>query len=81
VEDLIGWEGVWGMLFSGIILTFTTFFPCNRILIAEDNLILKDNMIFASHQVYNNPTILVSLIVTILVMGPFNYFGACIPNK
>ena len=27
IVDLIGWEGVWGMLFSGFFLCITTFLP------------------------------------------------------
>ena len=38
-------------------------------------------MINATYQVMNNHTILFYLILTIIVMGPFNYFGACIKIK
>lgn len=38
-------------------------------------------MINATYQVMNNHTILFYLILTIIVMGPFNYFGACITKE
>jgi len=42
VPDLIAWEGIWGMLFSGLLLVFTTFNPF-------ENFVIKDNAIFATY--------------------------------
>lgn len=44
VIDMIIWEGIWGMLFSAILLGFTTFFN-NQPFLPHDNFILATEMV------------------------------------
>lgn len=79
---MVGWEGIWGTALSFLILTFTFCFPRNKlshILLKEviDAIIgCSDNFIYASCQIANNPKLLLAVLVSSSVIGPFNYFGS-----
>jgi len=68
VFDVVGWEGVWGIFISAIFLTIFFFIPGHDFGSFE-------NPLQASEQAISNNILLASLLVSILVIGPFNYFG------
>jgi len=68
VFDIVGWEGVWGILISSIFMAVFFFIPGKDFGSFE-------NPIQATQQVTHNWILLSSLAVSVLVIGPFNYFG------
>ena len=68
VFEIVGWEGIWGMLFSLVFIIVFYLMP-------GDDYGCLENPIQATLQIANNPKILVAIMITTLVIGPFNYFG------
>jgi hypothetical protein len=68
VFEIVGWEGVWGMLVSAFFLALFYFIP------GRDSG-SWENPIQASVQITHNYTLLASVLCSSLVIGPFNYFG------
>ena len=66
--EIVGWEGVWGMLISGI-------FMGSFYLIPWKDHGSWENPIQATMQIGHNMTLLLSILCSSLVIGPFNYFG------
>jgi hypothetical protein len=69
VMDIIIWEGIWGMLITSVCLILTSYFK-------GISFLPKDDLIFATYQVINSWEIQIALLSVILIMGPFNYYGA-----
>lgn len=68
ILDIVGWEGLWGVLINGVFLMFSFNFPdiisgCN------------DNFLYATYQAMNSPYVILGIILSSLAIGPFNYFG------
>jgi hypothetical protein len=68
VFEIVGWEGVWGMLVSAFFLALFYFIP------GRDSG-SWENPIQASVQITHNYTLLASVLCSSLVIGPFNYYG------
>lgn len=68
VLEIVGWEGVWGVL-------LTTAFLFVFYLIPGDDYGSAENPIQATYQLFNNKNIFISIIVSSFVIGPFNYYG------
>mmetsp|Transcript_16575 Transcript_16575/g.17257 ORF Transcript_16575/g.17257 Transcript_16575/m.17257 type:complete len:290 (+) Transcript_16575:225-1094(+) len=68
VLEIVGWEGVWGMIFS-------TIFVLIFFLIPGEDFGCLENPVQATLQVANNYKILLAMMISTLVMGPFNYYG------
>lgn len=69
VFEIVGWEGIWGMLLS-------LFFILIFYLIPGDDYGSLENPIQATLQIINNYQLLVSILISSLVIGPFNYYGS-----
>jgi hypothetical protein len=68
VLEIVGWEGVWGMMISSIFIA--VFF-----LIPGQDYGSYESPIQATHQIFTNSTLLLSILCSTIVIGPFNYFG------
>jgi len=68
VFEIVGWEGVWGMLLSMIFLV--AFY-----LIPGHDMGSFENPIQAISQMMHSAPIVISVMCAILVIGPFNYYG------
>jgi hypothetical protein len=68
VLEIVGWEGIWGVLITSVFLV--TFF-----LIPGEDFGSAENPIQATLQLINSKEIMISVFVSSLVIAPFNYFG------
>lgn len=68
VFEIVGWEGVWGMLISLIFITIFFLLPGNDFGSME-------NPLQASLQITNNYRLFLGMLISSLVIGPFNYYG------
>jgi hypothetical protein len=68
VMEIVGWEGVWGMIISLVIMSIFFLLP-------GDDYGSLENPIQASLQIMNNHHLFIGMIVSSVVIGPFNYFG------
>lgn len=68
VFEIVGWEGIWGMLISLIFITIFFLLPGNDFGSME-------NPLQASLQIANNYKLFLGILVSSLVIGPFNYYG------
>ena len=68
VIDAVTWEGVWGSIFCAILL----------ILFSHTQTIVKCDFLESCSLIYENPNLLLAIMCTFLVIGPFNYFGMSI---
>ena len=68
VFEIVGWEGVWGMLISSIFIGIFYMIPGRDYGSWE-------NPIQATLQIFHNKTLMISILCSSLVIGPFNYFG------
>jgi len=68
VFEIVGWEGVWGMLISAMFLGLFYYIPGTDVGSYE-------NPIQATQQILNNFQLLFSVALSTLVIGPFNYYG------
>lgn len=83
---MVGWEGIWGVLLSCMILSFTFCYPgfikknilsnFQTFYILDAIVGCSDNFLNASFQMLNNPKIFLSVFIGAFVIGPFNYFGS-----
>ena len=69
VVEMVGWEGVWGMLLSA-------FFMFIFYTIPGKDFGSYENPFQATMQIFNNRTLLMAMLCSSLVIGPFNYYGA-----
>lgn len=68
VLEIVGWEGVWGIFITSIFIVAFYFIPGEDFGSAE-------NPIQASLQLIHSKELIVSMLISSLVIGPFNYFG------
>lgn len=68
VFEIVGWEGVWGVMISFMFIIAFYFIPGNDFGCLE-------NPFQALNQIGNNYKILISISATCLVMWPYNYYG------
>lgn len=68
VFEIVGWEGVWGMLISAFFVGIFYFIP------GRDHG-SWENPVQAYLQIANNFYLLLAILCSSLVIGPFNYFG------
>jgi len=69
VMEMVGYEGLWGVLLSSILLLVARTYPLPW-------LGLTDDYLNAIHLVTHNNYLLLGGIITLLSIGPFNYFGS-----
>lgn len=72
VSNAVLWEGIWGVVISGIFLV--TFANIN-----SD--IIKCDIFESCSLMFNNWKLLGAVLVTCLCIGPFNYFGLMITKN
>eukprot|EP00744_Colponema_vietnamica_P002069 GILI01003328.1.p2 GENE.GILI01003328.1~~GILI01003328.1.p2 ORF type:complete len:395 (-),score=108.98 GILI01003328.1:104-1288(-) len=71
---IVGWEGFWGMLVSaGFVFAFWR--------IPGSDMGSLENFIQASLQIWNSPMLLAAFVTTIVVIGPFNFYGTLVTKK
>lgn len=68
VFEIVGWEGIWGMLCSAIFVGIFYVIPGHDYGSYE-------NPVQASEQIFKNTTLFFGILCTTVVIGPFNYFG------
>jgi len=68
VLDIVGYEGIWGVLISSIFVSCAYFLP-------GYSFGSLDNPIDAFTQTIFNHKLLIAFLLPMLVIGPFNYFG------
>lgn len=68
IIDVVGWEGFWGTIFAGVLLILQYLFP---------DLIFgfSDNFLVATYQIFHSRSLFIGVLVGMLSIGPFNYFG------
>ncbi len=74
VMQIVGWEGVWGVIIS---LLFIWIFY----LLPGDDFGSAENPIQAFLQIKNNPTLLMGVLTSSVVIGPFNYYGTSLTKE
>eukprot|EP00743_Colponemidia_sp_Colp-15_P005806 GILK01006241.1.p1 GENE.GILK01006241.1~~GILK01006241.1.p1 ORF type:complete len:388 (-),score=36.52 GILK01006241.1:205-1368(-) len=74
VLSLVGWEGLWGIILSAIVVGVFFGIP------GQDSGHLE-NFIQASVQIFHSWILITAFLVTTLVIGPFNYFGSMLTKK
>lgn len=74
VMEIVGWEGVWGITISSIFLGVFYLLPGEDFGSAE-------NPIQAALQIWNNSSIMISVLISVFVIGPFNYFGTSLTKE
>jgi len=68
VFEIVGWEGVWGMLISFFFIVLFYFIPGRDFGSWE-------NPFQATLQLGHNNSLLAAILISSIVIGPFNYFG------
>lgn len=68
VFQIVGWEGVWGMILTTIFILIFFFIP-------GDDYGSLENPLQATLQIAHNYKLLIGMILSTLVIGPFNYYG------
>ena len=71
VWEIVGWEGIWGMLSSAAFISIFFLIPGNDFGSTE-------NPIQATLQVMNDKQLFIGIATSSLVIGPFNYFGTAL---
>jgi hypothetical protein len=69
VMEMVGYEGLWGVLLSSVLLMLTSFYPHSFIG-------MNDNYMNAITQMKNNHHLLIGAVITLSTIGPFNYYGS-----
>lgn len=69
VMEMVGYEGLWGVLLTTLLLLIARAYPMPR-------LGLTDDYLNAIHLVTHNNQLLLGGVITLLSIGPFNYFGS-----
>lgn len=67
------WEGIWGTLFSGIVMVLFSHISLGEL--------FNCNFIESCKMIYNNTNLLLAMMVTALCIAPFNYFGISITKQ
>jgi uncharacterized membrane protein len=68
VYEIVGWEGVWGIFITIIFLIIFFFIPGRDFGSWE-------NPIQATLQLTHNNYLLIAILISSIVIGPFNYYG------
>jgi len=68
VFEIVGWEGIWGIAISFVFMTVFYLIP-------GKDFGSYENPIQASLQLMHSLPLLFTVLITMAVIGPFNYFG------
>ena len=72
-----GLQGIWGLILAAISLTIANFIPCS-----SDNIYCiqghLENVKSALHDIFNNTTLLILVIASVVNLALFNFFGVLI---
>ena len=76
VLDIVGWEGVWGVLISFVFISILYIIPGHFILMLGEDFRSFENPFQSILQVFHNFVLFLSISTSILVIGPFNYHSS-----
>ena len=71
VENAVFWEGIWGVLLSGIIL----------MVLSNINTPVESKVFESCLLICSNKKLLMAVILTALCIGPFNYYGLSLTKE